>query len=191
MNVQLGNAQPGAVAVGVLEAGRADDPGLVAQLTRLVNDVYAVAERGLWRAGAVRTTPSEIAGLIRAEEIVVATVAGQLAGSVRLHEVSDDTSEFGILVSAPDQRGLGIGRALLDFAERDSAERGLRAIQLELLVPRAGTHPSKEFLKGWYGRRGYRRLRTGALDEAYPHLAPLLALPCDLEVHEKPLAAPR
>jgi hypothetical protein len=60
-------------------------------------------------------------------------------------------------------------------------------MQLELLVPRTWTHPSKEFLRGWYGRRGYRLVRTGKLEDAYPHLAPLLATECDLEVHRKPL----
>jgi hypothetical protein len=48
-------------------------------------------------------------------------------------------------------------------------------------------HPSKEFLKSWYGRLGYRLVRTTKLDDGHPHLAPLLATPCDLEVHEKPL----
>jgi len=39
----------------------------------------------------------------------------------------------------------------------------------------------------WYGHRGYRLSRTTTLDEAYPHLTPLLATPCDLEIHAKPL----
>jgi hypothetical protein len=63
----------------------------------------------------------------------------------------------------------------------------LRAIQLELLVPRRWRHPSKEFLKSWYARRGYRLIGTRSVEQAYPHLAPLLATPCDLAVHEKPL----
>jgi GNAT superfamily N-acetyltransferase len=94
-----------------------------------------------------------------------------------------------MLTAAPDQRGRGVGRALLAFAERQSRERRLRAIQLELLVPRTWEHPSKKFLKAWYGRRGYRLVRTATMDGAYPHLAPLLATPCDLEVHEKALLA--
>ena len=108
---------------------------------------------------------------------------------MRLHDVADDASEFGMLVSAPDQRGTGVGRALVAFAERHSRERGLRRIQLELLLPRTWRHPSKEFLKGWYGRIGYRRIHTGAMGDAYPQLAPLLATPCDLAVYEKPLPA--
>jgi GNAT superfamily N-acetyltransferase len=176
-----------AIDVEQLDAAAAGDAELIEQLAKLINDVYAVAESGLWRDGATRTTPSEVADLIRAREIVVARREGRVVGSVRLHNVSSEVSEFGLLVADPEERNTGIGRALLDFAEADSRERGLRAMQLELLVPREWTHPTKEFLKSWYGRRGYRLDRVGTMDAAYPHLAPLLATPCDLEVHEKPL----
>jgi GNAT superfamily N-acetyltransferase len=173
--------------IGLLEATDSRDAALVDRLTRLINEVYRTAESGLWVDGAARTTASELAELIAARQIAVATRDGQIVGAVRIHDVADDASEFGMLVSAPDQRGTGVGRALLAFAERHSRERGLRAIQLELLVPRGWRHPSKEFLKSWYGRRGYRLIRTGSIDDAYPHLAPLLATPCDLTVYEKPL----
>ena len=43
-------------AVGLLSKGTSHDSQLVQQLTGLINDVYAVAERGLWREGATRTT---------------------------------------------------------------------------------------------------------------------------------------
>jgi GNAT superfamily N-acetyltransferase len=173
------------IDIELLEARDADDAALVGRLAELVNEVYATAERGLWRDEATRTTAYEIAELIRAGQIAVASEHGQIVGCLRLHDVSEDTSEFGLLVAAPDRRGIGVGRALVDFAERHSRERGLRAIQLELLVPRTWSHPSKEFLKAWYGRLGYRLVRTGNVDAAYPQLAPLLATPCDLEVHEK------
>jgi len=93
-----------------------------------------------------------------------------------------------MLAAAPAHRGAGVGRALLAFAERHSRGRGRTLMQLELLVPRQWRHPSKEeFLRAWYGRLGYRLVRTTTLDEDYPHLAPLLATACDLEIHEKPL----
>jgi GNAT superfamily N-acetyltransferase len=179
--------QPDTIAVHVLEAAASHDSRLVDHLTRLINDVYAVAESGLWRDGATRTTPSEVAELIRAEQIAVATRHGRIVGSIRIHDVADDVSELGLLVADPDHRGTGVGRALVAFAEQSSRERGLRAIQLELLVPRTWRHPDKEFLKAWYGRIGYRLVRTASFDDAYPHLAPLLATPCDLTVYEKPL----
>ena len=175
------------LSVALLEPNASQDARLVDELTALINGVYATAESGLWRDGATRTTATEVAELIRSSQIAVATRDGRIVGSVRMHDVAPDASEFGLLVAAPDDRGTGVGRALLEFVERDSRERGLRAVQLELLVPRGWSHPSKEFLKGWYGRRGYRIIRTESLDAAYPKLAPLLATPCDLEIHEKRL----
>jgi GNAT superfamily N-acetyltransferase len=182
------NDEPTAtIAVRMLEPAASDDARLVESLTTLINDVYATAESGLWQDEATRTTPSELGEWIRAEQIAVATRDGQIAGSVRVRDVADDVSEFGMLVAAPEQRGAGVGRALITFAEQRSRERGRRTMQLELLLPRGWRHPSKEFLAAWYGRIGYRRIRTGTVDDAYPHLAPLLATTCDLAIYEKPL----
>jgi hypothetical protein len=75
----------------------------------------------------------------------------------------------------------------VDFAEQHSREGGLHAMQLELLVPRGWRHPGEEFLTSWYGWIGYRLIRIRSIDDAHPHLGPLLATPCDLQVHEKPL----
>ncbi|MGH3477587.1 MAG: GNAT family N-acetyltransferase [Nocardioidaceae bacterium] len=176
------------IAVTLLEPAASRDTRLVEQLTDLVNDVYTTAESGLWRAGFTRTTTSEIAGRVAAGQVAVATIAdGVVVGSMQLRRISADTSEFGMLVADADHRGAGIGRTLLDFAERSSRDRGLRAIQLELLVPRGWQHPNKEFLKQWYGRRGFRRIDTRRMEDTHPQLAPLLATSCDLEVHEKPL----
>ena len=166
-----------------------EDAGLADELAELINAIYAVAECGLWRAGMKRTTVAELADEIRAGEIVVARRDGQAVGCVRVHDVADDTSEFGILVAAPDERNTGVGRALLDHIERSSRERGMRAMQLELLVPREWSHPSKEFLKHWYGRRGYELIGTRDMRKAYPQLVPLLATPCDLQVREKRLVS--
>lgn len=175
-------------AVRLLDVAASRDTELIGQLAGLINDVYAIAEDGLWRDGATRTTAAELVELIAAGQIAVAANPdGLLVGAVHVHEISGDTSEFGMLVAAPAQRGTGIGRALVDFVERDSRERGRRAIQLELLVPRDWPHPSKEFLKSWYGRIGYRIIQTRNLEDTHPHLAPLLATPCDVEVHEKRL----
>jgi hypothetical protein len=41
------------------------------------------------------------------------------------------------------------------------------------------------FLNAWYTRLGYRVAATGAIEEAYPALAPLLATPCDFVIYEK------
>jgi GNAT superfamily N-acetyltransferase len=176
-----------AITVRLLDAAVAKDAGLVERVTGLINDVYASAEKGLWRDGAKRTTPSEVTRFIEAEEIAVATVGGGLAGVVRVQPISDVTAEFGLLATDPDYRGIGVGRALIVFAERHSHERGRRTMQLELLVPRTGRHPSKEFLDAWYRRLGYQVVRRTSADDSEPQLAPLLATPCEFVVYEKPL----
>ena len=170
--------------VQLLEAGHAR---LADALAALVNSVYKVAEEGLWRDGWARTNPAEMAELITRGQIAAAERHGDLAGTIHIEDVEDDATIFGMLAAAPEHRGAGVGRALVDFAEQHARERGRHTMRLELLVPRGWPHPSKEFLKGWYGRRGYEVRGTGAMDELYPHLAPMLACPCDLLLYEKAL----
>jgi GNAT superfamily N-acetyltransferase len=166
----------------------ADDTGLAAEIAGLVNRVYAEAEEGLWTDGAARTTEAEVADLIRAGQIAVARSDGRVVGAVRIQELADGVGEFGMLVAAPEERGTGVGRDLVSFAEQWARDRGLSRMQLELLVPQTWKHPVKEFLRGWYTRIGYRVVRTGDLGEDYPALVPHLACPCDFLVFHKDLA---
>ncbi|KDN19864.1 GNAT family N-acetyltransferase [Amycolatopsis rifamycinica] len=161
---------------------------VIERVTGLVNEVYAEAEKGLWRGSTDRTTAGEVAGFVRAGEIAVAFVDGDVAGAVRIRRLDAATGEFGMLAADPARRGLGVGRELVRFAERVSRDAGCREMQLELLVPREWTHPSKQFLAEWYGRLGYRVTHRADLAEDYPHLAPSLATPCDFLVYRKDLA---
>jgi GNAT superfamily N-acetyltransferase len=176
-------------SIELLSESACTDNRLVAELTELVNRVYAVAEEGLWVEGATRTTPEEMAGLIAAGEIAVAREGpdDRILGSVRIQQIDEGTGEFGMLVADPERRGQGIGRDLIRFAEDGFRRRGVPTMQLELLVPREWTHPTKEFLDAWYTRLGYRPIRSGRIDDDYPHLAPLLATPCDFVIYHKPL----
>ena len=171
----------------MLSATTTGDARLVAEITDLVNQVYLVAEAGLWVDGATRTNTTEMREMIAAGEIATARVEGHLVGCVRVQQVADDIGEFGMLAGDPARRGVGIGRDLVEFAEARSRERGLPTMQLELLVPRDWTHPSKEFLHAWYTRIGYTPVRTGSIEEQYPHLAPLLATKCDFVIYHKRL----
>jgi GNAT superfamily N-acetyltransferase len=175
------------VKLELLPAAAGDDAALVQRIADLTNEVYLVAEDGLWTEGATRTTVEEMAQLTRAGEIALARLGGQVVGCVRIQRLDERTGELGMLVADPAHRGEGIGRELVRFAERECRGEGVRAMQLELLVPRDWTHPTKEFLAAWYSRMGYRVARTGTIDEAYPALAPLLATPCDFVIYEKDL----
>lgn len=161
---------------------------VIERVTALVNQVYAESEKGLWRGSTDRTSVDEVAAFVRAGEIAVALVDGDVAGSVRIQRLDDTTGEFGMLAADPARRGLGIGRDLVTFAERTSREAGCREVQLELLVPREWTHPAKQFLAEWYDRLGYRVTHRADLAEDYPHLAPSLATPCDFLIYRKELA---
>ncbi|HEY0539176.1 MAG TPA: GNAT family N-acetyltransferase [Actinoallomurus sp.] len=172
-----------------LPPAAADDTATVTRITDLINEVYASAEEGLWADGAKRTNPEEVAGFVRAGQIAVARIDGRLVGCVRIREVNDTTSEFGMLAADPAHRGLGVGRDLVRFAERGVRNAGHDTMRLELLVPREWSHPSKEFLAGWYGRLGYTVTGVGAVEESYPGLAPLLATTCDFVIYEKTLRA--
>ncbi|MBC6456694.1 GNAT family N-acetyltransferase [Actinomadura sp. HBU206391] len=164
------------------------DVTIMERVTDLINQVYAVAEDGLWIDGAARTTVDEVADLTRAGQIAVARLNGRIVGCVRVQRLDGGKGEFGMLAADSGHRGAGIGRELVRFAERQSRRDGLSTMQLEVLVPRNWSHPSKEFLAGWYTRIGYRIMRTGTIEETYPALAPLLATPCDFVIYEKSLA---
>jgi ribosomal protein S18 acetylase RimI-like enzyme len=173
--------------IRLLTAAEGDDAALMTRVTELTNEVYTVAEDGLWGDGAARTTIAEVVRLPRAGELAIARLGGPVVGSVRVRRLDERTGEFGMLAADPAFRGIGVGRELVRFAEDRSRDAGLQVMQLELLVPREWSHPSKLFLAAWYARLGYRVRRTGAIEEAYPALAPLLATPCDFVIYGKPL----
>ena len=134
-----------------------------------------------------RTDETEIADAVRAGQMLVARVAGRLAGCARTRALDDDVSDVGLIGVDPDAWGAGAGRALVDTAEELARSRGATTMRLELLVPRTGTHPDKERLRHWYTRRGYTVARTGPVRGLLPHVAPLLTAPGDILVFEKPL----
>jgi GNAT superfamily N-acetyltransferase len=171
--------------IELLPADSSSDASLIDNLTELVNTVYRTAEEGLWLEGAARTTAADMTALVGAARIALARLDGQIAGCVRLEPVEDGRAELGMLAAAPQVRGVGVGRQLVHFAEERSRDRAADIMQLELLVPQTWAHPSKEFLKSWYLRMGYRIVRKARFDDDYPGLAPLLATPCDLLIFHK------
>lgn len=166
-------AEPGSVEVG--------------EVTRLVNDVYAIGEEGLWVEGTDRTDPAEVAAIIAAGELAVARRDGKLVGVTRVQLLPSGEGEFGMLAAGFAHRGVGVGRELVAFAERWAVDRGRSTMQLELLMPRTWQHPVKELLRAWYTRIGYRVVRTGDFASAYPALEPRLTTPCDFLVFHRPL----
>ena len=167
-----------------------EDERVVGEITDLINRVYATAEAGLWVDGAARTTTTEIGEMIAADQIALARVDGQIVGSIRIQQLDDGVGEFGMLVADPAHRGKRVGSELIRFAEELSRWRGLTVMQLELLVPRGWSHPTKEYLHAWYTRIGYRPVRTGRRRDV-PAPRAVAGNPVRFRRYHKPLIALR
>jgi GNAT superfamily N-acetyltransferase len=165
-----------------------DDEAVAGDLVRLINQAYAVGEAGLWDGSVDRTDLAEITEAIRAGQMLVARdTDGFVLGCLRTRSVAATTSDVGLIGVSPDAWGSGIGGILLAAAEALAHARGATTMQLELLVPRTGTHPAKQRLHDWYTRRGYAVTRTIPMETYLPHVAPLLSTPGDILIFTKPL----
>jgi GNAT superfamily N-acetyltransferase len=160
----------------------------IKRLSDLINEVYDDAESGMWKRKGTRTNPAEVERLLRAQALILAEIDGVLVGSVNVSLMSDGVGEFGMLVADLNHRGEGIGSALVDRAENWACDMACHTMRLELLTPRNWTHPSKEFLKMWYSRIGYKPQATESFEILHPELVPELATECDFTVWHKPLA---
>lgn len=156
-------------------------------VARLVNDVYAVAEDGMWVAGAARTSAADIADPANAEQIFVARAGERTVGCIRVVQLDDHVAEFGMLATDAQVRSAGIGRSLVEFAERHAAQLGNGTMQLEVIRPREYSMPSKEFLDQWYTRLGYRPCGTHLPEAAHPELVSAMQVPCVVVTYRKDL----
>ncbi len=159
----------------------------IKRLSDMINDAYNDAESGMWKRKGTRTNPDEVKHLLRAQALILAEIDGTLVGSVNINLMSDGVGEFGMLVADLNHRGKGIGSALVDRAENWARDMACHTMRLEILTPRNWTHPSKEFLKNWYSRIGYKPQATEAFEILYPELVPELATECDFTVWHKSL----
>jgi GNAT superfamily N-acetyltransferase len=177
------------VEIDVLEAGAAEDDGLVRTLVRLINRAYALGESGLRLDGAPRTTAEEIAAKIRRGEMLVATIDGRVVGCGSAWPIDETTAELGFVATDPERWGGGVGREIVRVAEELMHSRGAETMQLEVLVPQAGAHPAKDRLGAWYARQGYRVVGTARFEDVVEDDPALhLATPCEFRVLAKPLA---
>ncbi|HTX90305.1 MAG TPA: GNAT family N-acetyltransferase [Anaerolineales bacterium] len=89
--------------------------------------------------------------------VIVAEVEGRLAGWIHVHVSpsleTDRMAELGGLVVDENQRGAGIGKALLDEAEDWARQKGCGELWLRSNILRKAAH-------GFYAARGYTNLKT-------------------------------
>jgi GNAT superfamily N-acetyltransferase len=164
----------------VIELATADD---VVEVVRITNAAYDRGEAGIWLPGWQRTNSEWTGSEVAAGEIFAARQHGRIVGSIRVVRLRDDAAEFGLLAVDPEFSGGGVGRALVDFAER---VHDVDWMELELLIPHA-PHAHKQRLHEWYSRLGYRPTRRRDFTAVYPEPGELLAAPADLVTYRKPL----
>lgn len=159
----------------------------IKRLSDLINEVFDNAESGMWKRKGIRTNPVEVERLLRAKALILAEIDGMLVGSVNINFFRDGFGEFGMLVADRKYRGLGIGSALVEHAEKWARQNACHTMRLEILAPRYWTHPSKNFLRQWYSRIGYVQQTTEPFELMHPELVPELATECDFTVWHKSL----
>ena len=133
--------------------GAAADARLVEQLTALVN--ACTRRRG---AGSGATAPRgrrrrdgrADRGAARSRWPTLRRARSSAASASTTSP--SDASEFGMLVAAPEHRGTGVGRALVDVRRAAQPRARPAGDAARAARPAHVEHPSKEFLKAWYGR---------------------------------------
>lgn len=114
-------------------------------IAAIVNEAYRVED--FFKVGD-RTDASEIAGLLQKDLFLVAEEQdGGAAGCVYV-AIKEGRGYFGMLSVVPAHQGNGLGRRLVDAAERYCAERGCAEMDLWVVNLRKELPP-------WYAKLGY------------------------------------
>jgi predicted GNAT family N-acyltransferase len=127
-------------------------PGEVAAALRLREQVFSV-EQGV-RADADRD------GRDPEATHLVAVTGGEVIGTCRL-VFDGPVARLGRMAVEPDLRGLGIGAALLDEADRYAREAGSERIDLHAQTPAISL----------YSRCGYEQRGELFVEEGIPHVS--------------------
>jgi ribosomal protein S18 acetylase RimI-like enzyme len=139
---------------------RAGTPADVPEIERLTREAYAVYVPVI----GVEPAPmlADHAALVAAGEVQVAEVDGRVAGALVTRPAGRALLLESVAVD-PRCQGQGIGRALIDRAERQAADLGLDAVELY-------TNAAMTRNLALYPRLGYvetGRRRQGAYDRVF------------------------
>lgn len=180
----------------------ANDDRTVQTIVDITNDAYKRGEVGMWKDDADRTNTKEVKDILTQGRLILChekivgngdkkQKLGPIVGSIMVNSEFEQTKsigELGMLAVSRQYLRLGIGRALVNAAEKYCSDAGCKTIRLELLEPSLYKHEFKVMLDSWYSSLGYVRGESEDFAELYTELAPLLACPCSFTVYLKPLS---
>jgi ribosomal protein S18 acetylase RimI-like enzyme len=97
----------------------------------------------------------------------VATLEGDPVGVLVVEHHNDRSAEMYVLAVSPRVHRRGVGRALVEAAERDLACAGTTYLQVKTLGP---SHPSEQYAttRAFYEALGYHALEEFAADTLWP-----------------------
>lgn len=132
-------------------------PADVPALHALIESAYrGEASRVGWTTEAdlldgQRTDPEELADIIAAEDqgLLVGCRGEEAIACVKYQRVAEGVGYFGMLSVRPGLQSAGLGRRMVEAAERRLAERhGARRVRIQVF-------PQRDTLIAWYQRLGY------------------------------------
>jgi GNAT superfamily N-acetyltransferase len=169
-------------------SGQYDDEKLQI-LIELINDIYLQSERIIWPTDGsyFRIRLSQLKELIELGHIRLAILNDEIIGVIKIMAKEKGIATFGLLAVNPKYRKHKVGSALIENAENWAKNNSLAYMELELLKPIDQIIQDKVFLENWYGRIGYKKLKTYQFEELYPSHAHLIQLPCLFEIFRKKL----
>jgi ribosomal protein S18 acetylase RimI-like enzyme len=142
----------------------------VAAIVAVINEAFEVERE--FRRGE-RTSAAEIGALLARDTFLVDEREGRVVAAVHVR-ATGDTGYFGMLAVLRGAQGSGIGRALLDEAERHCREAGCTRMTLS-------TGEDRKDIIPWYQRLGYR------ITKIEPSTSSAWSRPINVVHMEKPL----
>src|SRR5580693_10180440 len=131
-------------------------------IARLVNTAFLVEKFFIERD---RTNPSTVRSLMQKGQFLLAEDAANLVGTIYL-ELHGGRGYFGMLSIDPSRQGMGVGRQLVDAAEKIFRDAGCNFSDLKIVNVRSDLHTL-------YHRWGYADAGTAVYDDPTPTKIPV------------------
>ena len=157
----------------------------------LLIHAYAITEKEIWGDNYSRLSLKEFKVLIAANEVYLARLENEIVGSIHVYRLDDESFSFGLLSADFNRKGLGIGRKLIEMAEKHAVSKSATFMKIEILRPSNVDLPQKIQLDEWYRRQGYIFLNSMSFVERKPDKAEkalALITPSQFDCYEKALA---